>query len=391
MNPRTVTTLFTLVLSAIMAFAPAAQGKDDFQQDFRVKEGQTIELEMDNGGSLEVEGWDKNLVQVNCEARHNDIEDWNIKITETRKGLKFVAKLKDRSIKSSSFTVRLMVPEIFNIKTESGGGSISIEGVSGKFSGKSAGGAITLHEVSGDAHLKTGGGKIKITDSDLDGRVATGGGGGVVRNVSGNVKATSGGGLISYENVRDNHGDLRGPGRMSSKGITSQTVMYSTVGGPIDVDEAPEGARVSTGGGSIDIHNASRFVQAETGGGDINIEIENGYVEAVTGAGDIEIIVIEGLGDGRDGIDVKTGHGETTLILPEDASLEFDLDLSYTRNSSRDFDIDCDFDLDIEETDEWESRHGSPRKHIYGTASINGGKHRVNISVVNGNITIRKR
>ncbi len=42
------------------------------------------------------------------------------------------------------------------------------------------------------------------------------------------------------------------------------------------------------------------------------------------------------------------------------------------------------FDLDIEETDKWESRNGSPRKHIYGTASINGGKHRVIIRVVNG-------
>ncbi len=391
MKSRTVIALFTLVLSAIMAIAPVAQGKDDFQQDYRVKAGQTIELEMDHGGSLEVEGWDKNIVMVNCEARLNDLEDWDIEIKETRNGLKLVAKLKDRSIRSNNFIVRLMVPETFNIKTESGGGHISIQGVSGEFSGKSAGGGITLHNVSGEARLKTGGGKIKITDSDLDGRVSSGGGGGIVRNVSGNIKATSGGGIISYENVRDSHGDLRGPGRMSTKGISSKTVMYSTAGGAINVDEAPEGAQVSTGGGNIDIRNASRFVQAKTGGGDIEIEIENGYVNAGTGAGDIDIIVIEGLGDGRDGIDVTTGYGEAILTLPEDASVEFDLDLCFTRNSSRDFEIDSDFDLDIEETDKWESRHGSPRKHIYGTASINGGKHRVFIRVVNGDITIRKR
>ena len=34
-------------------------------------------------------------------------------------------------------------------------------------------------------------------------------------------------------------------------------------------------------------------------------------------------------------------------------------------------------------------RHGGPRKHIYGTATINGGRHRVIIRSVNGNIRIK--
>ena len=38
-----------------------------------------------------------------------------------------------------------------------------------------------------------------------------------------------------------------------------------------------------------------------------------------------------------------------------------------------------------------ETEHGSPRKHIYGTATINGGKHRVIVHNVNGNIHIKKR
>ncbi len=128
-----------------------------------------------------------------------------------------------------------------------------------------------------------------------------------------------------------------------------------------------------------------------TGGGDIRIEIEDGPVAACSGAGDVEVIVLEGLGDDGDGISINTGNGEITLILPADASVEFDLDLAYTRKSSRDFEITSDFDLELEHTTKWESKHGSPRKHIYGTASINGGKHKVVIHGVNGDIRIEKR
>ncbi len=268
MKTRTITVLLTLVLSAFLALAPVAQGSVEFNQEFKAKPGQTIELNMKQGGSLEVEGWDKDLVQVICEARINDLEDWDIEIKEAGNGLKLKAQLKDKKNQSNNFIVRLMVPDEFNIKTESAGGHITIKGVTGEFRGSSGGGGITLHNVSGEARLKTGGGKIKITDSDLDGRVSTGGGGGLVRNVTGNVKATSGGGIVSYENVRDSHGDLRGPGRMSTEGITARTIMYTTAGGTIDLAEAPEGALVKTGGGNIGIRNASRFVKANTGGGD---------------------------------------------------------------------------------------------------------------------------
>ena len=83
-----------------------------------------------------------------------------------------------------------------------------------------------------------------------------------------------------------------------------------------------------------------------------------------------------------------TGGGN---ILIRDASVEFDLDLAYTRKSRRDYVIISDFDLDLEHTTKWESKYGSPRKHIYGTASINGGKHKVVIHGVNGDIRIEKR
>jgi len=392
MNTRTVGMMLTLVLVALVALAPVAQGSEEWEREFEVESGQKIELEMKHGGSLEVEGWDRDLVRIQCTEERNGIDAYEIEVTETRSGLRFVAELEDRRINSTNLKVKLMVPREFDIESESGGGEVSITGVTGDFRGRSAGGEITLTNVTGKANLTTGGGFITIEDSDLDGRVRSGGGGGVMRNVTGNVKATSGGGIVSYENVRDKQGDFRAPGGLSAEGTTAGTVMYASAGGSIDLDEAPEGAIVQTGGGDIDIRRASRYVQAQTGGGDVEIEIEDGHVVARTGAGDIEVMVAGGLGDSRDGVDLRTGHGNITLVVPAGASLEFDVDLAYTRNSSRDFEIVSDLDLEIEHTQEWRRENGSNHwKHIYGTGTINGGEHRVVIHGVNGNIRIKTK
>ena len=390
MKSQMIGILLTLVLGATMALAPAAQGEGDWREEFNVRPGQKIKLEMDQGGSLEVVGTDRNEVRIICTAKRNDIEDWDIEVKETSYGLFLSAEL-DKKFKSNSFSVELEVPREFDIETHSGGGHIFITNVTGEFEGRTAGGSITLENLTGKAHLTTGGGSIRIVDSDLDGKVSSGGGGGLVKNVVGNVDVSSGGGAISYENVQDRDGEFRAPRGFAGKKTFAGTIVKYSSGGAIKVNEAPEGALVRTGGGNIRVRNASEFVHAKTGGGDIEIEIEDGPVSARTGAGDVEVVVLEGLGDSGEGISIKTGNGEVTLILPADASVEFDLDLAYTRKSSRNFEIKSDFDLDLEHTEKWESRHGSPRKHIYGTASINGGKHKVVIHGVNGDIRIEKR
>jgi hypothetical protein len=105
----------------------------------------------------------------------------------------------------------------------------------------------------------------------------------------------------------------------------------------------------------------------------------------------MEISVRGGFGDGPDGVSVFTGYGEVTVTVPEDASIEFDIDLGFTRKSSQDFRIRSDLDLEIEHTKEWDESRGTPRKHIYGTGSVNGGEHLVKIRNTNGNVRIRTR
>jgi hypothetical protein len=102
--------------------------------------------------------------------------------------------------------------------------------------------------------------------------------------------------------------------------------------------------------------------------------------------------VSRGLGKNHDGVELTTGFGRVTVTLPADASVEFDLDVGYTRSSDRDFEIRSDFDMEIEHTDEWRREHGNNYwKHVYGTGTVNGGAHRITIKSVNGDIVIKKK
>jgi hypothetical protein len=99
--------------------------------------------------------------------------------------------------------------------------------------------------------------------------------------------------------------------------------------------------------------------------------------------------------DGEDSaIKLSSGYGDITLTVPRDYSLDLDLTIAYTRNSSRKFRIISELDgLDVEEerTQEWEEDYGSAKKYIYGSGTAHGGRHRVTMYTTNGNIRIRER
>ena len=386
------TTSAALLTAALLLLLGAAAPRGEYDRTFSAAPGGRIELTMESGGSLEVQGWDRDQVRIVCSDRYNDLDEYDLEVRESRGGLDFTAELRDRSIQKTALRVLLTVPRRFDIAIESGGGGIHIEDVEGGFTGQTGGGQIELRRVKGEARLSSGGGGIEIVESDLDGRVSTGGGEVLVRDVVGNVKATSGGGNVSYENVRSRDGDRRGPNNLDIGVALEGTILRSTAGGSLNIREAPQGAILETGGGDIDVRGARKFVKATTGGGDIEIEVADGWVEASTGAGDIAIEVLGSLGDDGDhGVSVFTGYGNVTLTLPADISAELDVDLAYTRNSKRDYEIQSEFALEQEHTREWDSSQGTPRRHIYGTATLRGGKHLVKLNVVNGDVTIRKR
>jgi len=380
-----------LVTILILCAGPAMADGDTETRTFDVKPGGTLDLDFDSGGSASVEGWDKNEVRITWSDEMNDAEDWDVEFKTSGGGLRMIAELNNRRIHSSSLHADIMVPSHFDIKMASAGGSLHVTGVEGRFSGKTAGGSLVLHDVVADVKLSSGGGGIEVTDSRVDGRMSTGGGKVLVKNVVGDLKASSGGGDVRYVNVRNDDGDLVTPGGRAVDGLGEKTVMITNAGGRIVVKEAPEGAVVSTGGGNVRIRNAEKFVKASTGGGDITIDLGKGWATASTGAGDIELRIDKDGGDGD--IELSTGYGDVTLIVPADFGMTLDVDLRYTRESSRDFDVDSDFDVTIERTDEWERLHGMSNwvKRVYVEDEVNGGGQTVKITTTNGNVYIKRK
>jgi len=190
--------------------------------------------------------------------------------------------------------------------------------------------------------------------------------------------------------VRDRDGRLRAPRGTSADDIEQKTVTISTMGGNIVVGEAPVGALVNTMGGDIVVKDASGFVKAHTMGGNIDIEVDDGWVNATTMAGDVHVEIEEGFGDGEKGVELTSLSGDIELVVPADASMDLDLTIAYTRNSSQDFEIKSDFDVEIERSKHWDYSNGSPRKRIYGKARVAGGEYPVVIETINGDIVIKK-
>jgi len=120
-------------------------------------------------------------------------------------------------------------------------------------------------------------------------------------------------------------------------------------------------------------------------GGDIKIDSVDGTVEATSMAGDIAVNLT---GDGD--VTLVSMKGDITLVVPAGLSMEVDIQLAYTQNSARNFKIVSDFDIRQEETQQWDNEHGTPRRYIYGRGSIGGGRNKIKIETINGNIYLKR-
>ena len=199
------------------------------------------------------------------------------------------------------------------------------------------------------------------------------------RNVSGDVKGSTMGGDVKYI----------GKGSKPAKN-SGREVRISTMGGEIKVDDAPAGANVSTMGGDIKIGSAGRFVKAKTMGGDIEVKKVDGGFKLSTMGGDVTANMIGNPDEGERDIDISSMGGDINVTVPPGLSMSFHLKLTYTKRSSGVYKIISDFPVKMEESEEWDYDDGSPRKYIFGTGEVNGGKFRVKIETINGNIVIRK-
>ncbi len=383
-----------VLTSLIFTGALAVNGNNSFVNDysgkviekqFNVKYGGTLTLDMKTGGDITIESWDKEVLTVKATIRGMDADYVDVDFNQLSDGVEISTDYSGHSRHhNTDVDFVLKVPNKYSVDFSTMGGDVSIKGVEGKIDGKTMGGRLDLSGLKGKLDVTTMGGSISLTDSDVDGKVLTMGGAVNVENVTGDVDAKSMGGKITQKNVKGRNG----------KSIGSE-VNITTMGGDIDIDEAPNGANLKTMGGDVSINKAGKFVNAETMGGDIDIKSVDGWVKAKTMGGDVEVNVV-GNGNVSDkDVTLTSMGGDVVLTVPANMSMSVDIEIAYTKNNSwfghgKKPKIESDFSLNLDESKDWEYRHGSARKYIYGKAEINGGKNKVMIKTINGNVYLKK-
>ena len=373
--------LTTFIATACAAFTAAAAGET---RSFPAASGSKLIIDLDAGGDVEISGTGGGSATVSYTGSCRPGCD--VEIKEVAGGIRVSNEFGGVGGGSSDVEFKIAVPARFDVEVQSMGGGISIAGVEGKFRGKTHGGELTLRDVRGEADLTTMGGQITLTDSDLDGELKTMGGEVLFENVVGDVKGSSMGGNVRYKNVRRRDGGHGSPPQTGEDlpDAGSDTVQISTMGGEIDVEDAPEGADLHTMGGDIRVKGAERFVRATTMGGDIAIDAVDGWLEATTMGGDIEASVI-----GKGGnVKLTSMSGEVTLHVPAGFGMNLELEIAFTRNSTQDYRIVAPGGLTPTTTPEWDRTQGTPRKYIRSSGAVNGGGNTVKIKTVNGNVKV---
>jgi DUF4097 and DUF4098 domain-containing protein YvlB len=371
--------IFALSILFILCHFSLAQ--NDFTREFKTKPGMKLGIDLTTGGSIEIEGWDKNIVSVRAIVDDNDIEDYDIDIEERSSGIEINVSYGGYGRGRGGVDLEIFVPKKYDLEIETMGGEITIQNLEGEIEGETMGGEVELSGLKGKVELTTMGGDITVEDSDLDGEVKTMGGEVLFEDVVGDLKGSTMGGDVIYRNVKRRGKLDEGKGK---------EIRISTMGGEINVDFAPGGANVSTMGGDIQIRSAAIYVKAKTMGGDIDIDEIDGGAEASTMGGDVTVKMIGDPDKGDRDIDLSSMGGDIKLTLPAGLSIDFDITLTYTKRSRKDYKIISDFSIELEESEDWDYSEGSARKYIYGTGKISGGKNKIRIDTINGNIVIEK-
>jgi len=277
-----------------------------------------------------------------------------------------------------SSDVKVTVPRNLDLaKIETGGGTISVKGITGRVEGESAGGGVFLDDIGGPISVETGGGHIEVGNVASDLKLRTGGGNIRIGSAKGKVIAETGGGNVLLTSCSQGAYLQTGAGLVKVEKCVGE-VKAETGGGNIELGEIGGEAKINTGGGTIKLTSATGAVRAETGGGCIELwGVPSARVE--TGAGTITAKFIPG---GEANSTLETATGDITVYLT--ASVKMTVNASIEAASGHTITSDFSQIRVSSEGGQWEP------KQVSAEGSLNGGGPVLKIRTTMGNIYIRR-
>jgi DUF4097 and DUF4098 domain-containing protein YvlB len=347
------------------------------EKSFPLTMGGRLSLVLETGGELEITGWDKPEISVTIDIGGDDADKADVEFDQKPSFLSIRSDCRKKRHVELDMRFTIKAPQRCDVRIDSKGGAITIEGIEGDLSGKTMGGALELTGVKGTIGLETMGGSVKVEDSEADGTVSTMGGSVLIRGVKGNLKGSTMGGTITYDNAAGEEAAGR------SAAPDDKELHLSTMGGDLKIASTDKKVSGTTMGGDIDVGRAKE-VSMTTMGGDISIGEAPAGAKVSTMGGDPD--------EGERDVEISSMGGDIALTVPAGLSMKFDIEIKYTKKHHRTLPrILSEFPMNIEETPEWDHNWlGQAHKHIYGTGSVGTGEHLIKIRTINGDVTIKK-
>jgi len=382
----------------------AGDGSPVSEKSLSATPGGLLELDLETGGAVEIQGWDRREVSVRSRLAGSDWRGSRVEVTSRANGVRVHCFQADRATSyTTSHEFQIRVPSAYDVRLRSAGGDVAIADVSGSFRGSTGGGHLQLERDRGQANLTTGGGDIEVSDSHLAGAVMTGGGTVRLSRVRGGLRGSSGSGPVVYSEDEktggstedDATGDLDGvrvDGEHERIRVGDDGAGFLHIhkaGGGVDLDDAPSGAEIRTGGGAVRVRHGRGSLSAHTGGGDIEIGPIAGSVSAGTGAGDVHVILAS-IGGDQQSVDIWSGTGNVVVELPEDLNARFEVETAFTESFRRQARITSEWSLERDAITGWDDSQGTRRRHVRARGLAGDGKGLIRIKTVNGDIQLRR-
>ncbi len=340
------------------------------------KTGSSLILDLETSGSVWIRSSTEEKVSIKLYKYGTAIEKAEVVINEESGGIRIQTRCSEKNRSGrNGINMELTVPETCNLTVNTVGGDLSIDGVKGRIEGTTLGGDIVLTNLEGEVRMETLGGDIAIGTSRLEGSVNTLGGDIRIKGLNGNLQAETLGGKVVYLD--------------SAPESTLEPITVDSLGGNINIDEAPAGIDAKTLGGNITIDRAGDYVNAETLGGDIRIGEIDGRIYASTLGGEINAVITGDPTESGKDATLESLGGDISLTVPDGLGMDIEIVLEISGHRLKDFHILSDFDLTIEEREATPAERENGVRRVITAQGITGdGGNRIYLSTINGHISL---
>jgi hypothetical protein len=286
---RSCFVVLLLSLSLALAAAPALADNAEGSFDRELKISGPVDLEVSTGsGYITVRSGDTGTVRVHALIR---AQSWfsgrsaeekvkalqaNPPVKQTGNSIR-IGHIEDPELRHNvSISYEITTPMETQLKTETGSGSQTVDGLRGPVSVSAGSGNVRVSNISSEVRASSGSGRIEL--DSVKGSVRANAGSGGIRgsHVGGAFTASTGSGDITFDQTAPGDVDVQtGSGRVNLQNVHG-ALRAETGSGRIEADGDPTGRwQLHTGSGRVGLRlpaQAAFELDARTGSGKITVD-----------------------------------------------------------------------------------------------------------------------